>query len=211
MSRKVSKILKEARLAKGFSTASDFARAEGLPIQTYIADENGAREPNRKRMFTYAKALDIDWTSQGFPDFDPLLRDGPNRMPLVNIPVVGACAKGAWKLEPRFTRGDEYEILVPRFPAMGVSGTSSFLGLEIQDSSSPYPQGSIVIYAPYISLRRAMESGDKVIFVRQRGKELEQTAQEVTYRNGKWLVGSAAVTDGMVTGKIVAVWSVMPY
>lgn len=51
--------LRIARLRAGFSTAKDAAEAMGIPVQTYLAHENGSRGINAARAAQYAKRYKV--------------------------------------------------------------------------------------------------------------------------------------------------------
>ena len=52
--------LRKARIAAGYESASDAARAFGWTVSTYLGHENGDRPISKKAGVKYAKALKID-------------------------------------------------------------------------------------------------------------------------------------------------------
>lgn len=57
---KLAARLKTARELAGFETASEAARALGVPVGSYGCHENGARGFKRDRALKYAKAFKVD-------------------------------------------------------------------------------------------------------------------------------------------------------
>ncbi|WP_150523412.1 helix-turn-helix transcriptional regulator [Roseibium sediminis] len=55
------KKLQEARVKEGYETATDAARAMGIPIQTYISHENGDRSPRLHSARRYADFFNVDY------------------------------------------------------------------------------------------------------------------------------------------------------
>ena len=59
--------LEMARKRAGFDTASDAARAMGVPVQTYLAHENGSRAFDVETALKYARKFQvpIGWLAGG--------------------------------------------------------------------------------------------------------------------------------------------------
>lgn len=63
----IAERLADARAGAGFATASDAARALGVPVATYISNENGQRPFGRERAQLYARRFGValDWLLSG--------------------------------------------------------------------------------------------------------------------------------------------------
>lgn len=88
--------LKRAREAAGFETASDAARALGVPGPTYIGHENGARGFTTSSAERYARKfkVSLDWLLTGRDDG----QQPPDAQPVfATIPIVGIVAAGLWQ------------------------------------------------------------------------------------------------------------------
>jgi len=83
----LGKRLAQARRQVGFHSASEAARALGMPVPTYSAHENGSRAPERETAQKYARRfkVSLDWLLNG--------RDAERAVPMV--PLVGYVGAGA--------------------------------------------------------------------------------------------------------------------
>jgi len=73
MKESIAKRLRRARLAAGYETAADAARAFNWNVNTYTSAENGNREPSRAAAERYSKAfrVSLDWLVLGLGQMKP--------------------------------------------------------------------------------------------------------------------------------------------
>lgn len=136
-----SERLKAARIAAGFATTADAARAFGWNYATYSAHENGWRGLTRDNVQRYAKhfRVTVEWLLYGTGD--------SARKPLSLVGKVGAGAE----VTPFDDGGSLDEIEAP--PGVGPNAVAV---LVTGDSMMPrYFEGDILIYEQHVSLREA--------------------------------------------------------
>lgn len=199
-------VLKDARIKLGHRSQSAAARVLGMPLSTYSADENGSREISRERMRRYSETFKINWAEHGYEGFDPIgIMDVPRNF-LVDIPVVGVCAEGNWRVSIMADKAEWFKITVPRIPPMALTGIEGVVGFEIRDSKSPYPKQSIAVCATYTALREAPESGDKVMVIRRKDGFYELTCKTISYENDVWTANGDPILVSDIYAKVLAVW-----
>lgn len=168
--------LKKARIDAGYRTATDAAKALGIPYPTYAAHENGSRQYESDEAIAYARKFKvaIEWLLTGKAGaITPL-----TSKPLASVPIIGIVRAGAWQ---DVEAGDEsvYEV-VPAAPdapadmqyAYRVEGTSLN---KIADA------GDILVCLDCIKSNVDIRDGDLVVVERSRfsGQMIERTAKRI--------------------------------
>jgi len=104
--------LKEARIAAGYSSAADAARAIGVAVPTYVAHENGSRGFPAKRAEIYARRfkVNLEWLLTG--------RKGPAQSSRIEevsslLPIIGLVQAGAWKEQAMLEPADAEQVPIP--------------------------------------------------------------------------------------------------
>jgi len=84
--------LRTARIAKGYTSASEAARAVGVLVSTYTHHENGTRKFRQKSAEKYARAFGVSASHL------LMLADAGSAIshPTVGLPIVSEAAIGVW-------------------------------------------------------------------------------------------------------------------
>jgi len=120
--------LRAARIAAGFTTAAEAARAVGVPEPSYTAHENGSRGFKTERAMIYARrfAVPLEWllTGRGNPpggDRTPKLTEDSETICFKRL--AGSIQAGAWQ-EPM---PEDVEVLqIPTPTARITPGTDQY-------------------------------------------------------------------------------------
>ncbi|MBY6239838.1 XRE family transcriptional regulator [Methylosinus sp. Sm6] len=162
--------LREARLAVGYRTASDAARAMGVGVSTYINHENGnaglARSAKRYSRFF---RVSLDWLLHGKGE---MAHHKPSKY---SIPIHGLVGAGA-AVE---MIGDTTEITPP--DTIEMPGDGEIAGLIVRgDSQWPrWQEGETILYDPRPVLPQSLigryaivqsTDGRRLIKILRRGK-----------------------------------------
>jgi len=172
--------LKELRIAKGFATAADAARAYGWAVTTYQAHENGARGIKRDAAERYAKAFGSSAayvmglsTNTGNSTVAHIVN------PVVNVPVIARASAGAFRYDEGLEEG---AILVPAVPHKSVPAEAQYS--VIVDGPSVnlrIPDGAFAICATYDKYPGGAQHGQLVHVVRERSGLHEHTIKELRF------------------------------
>lgn len=172
--------LKQLRIAKGFSTAADAARAYGWPVTTYQAHENAARGIKKEAAIRYARAFG---SSAGYIlGVSNKIENGTipgNLDAVINIPVLARVSAGAF----RYDDGVEIEgFLVPAVPRRDIAASLQYSVLIDGPSvNKRIPDGAYAICAPFESYPGGAQHGQLVHVVRERSGLHEHTIKELRY------------------------------
>jgi SOS-response transcriptional repressor LexA len=180
MIREPHERLKDLRIAKGFATAADAARAYGWAVTTYQAHENGMRGLRRDAAERYAKAfnssvtyvLGLSENTRG-PDSSQAVNQ------VINVPVVARASAGTFRYDEGLEEGT---ILVPAVPHKSVPAVSQYS--VIVDGPSVnlrIPDGAYAICAYYDKYPGGAQHGQLVHVVRERAGLHEHTIKELRY------------------------------
>lgn len=172
--------LKTLRLARGFSTAADAARAFGWPVTTYQAHENGSRGLKLDAARRYAKAF------KSSPAFILTAAEGgqqPPMKPSVNdvmtVPLVARVSAGSFRADD----GLEIEgIQVPAVPRGDIPSGAQYATLV--DGSSvnlKIPDGAYAICAPLDKYPGGPKHGQLVHVIRERSGLVEHTIKQIQF------------------------------
>lgn len=126
--------LKEAREARGYSSASDAARAFGWAISTYSGHENGSRGIKPKAAASYARALGV---SAGW------LLTGEGKQGFAGVPLVGYVGAGAEVLPVDGGARELDRVAAPP----GCPDDAVALKVKGDSMYPAYRDGDIIIYA----------------------------------------------------------------
>lgn len=104
--------LRRARIARGFGSAAEAARAYGWSVNTYSSNENGNATFSFKKAKEYAAAFWVraEWLYDGQGAMSSRSRQGR--------PIVGKVAAGEGQFEDDFAHGAGFDVLEP-LPAEG--------------------------------------------------------------------------------------------
>ena len=168
--------LKKARKEAGFRTATDAAKALGIPYPTYAAHENGSRQYEADEAVVYARKfkVPIEWLLTGRGgSVTPLAKT-----PLASVPVIGIVRAGAWQ---DINAGDSsvYEV-VPAAPDAPAEWQYAYTveGTSLDKIAQP---GDILVCIDCIKSRVDIKDGDLVVVERSRygGQMVERTAKRI--------------------------------
>lgn len=168
--------LKKARKDAGFRTATDAAKALGIPYPTYAAHENGSRQYEADEAVVYARRfkVPIEWLLTGRGGtVTPLAKS-----PLASVPVIGIVRAGAWQ---DVNAGDNsvFEV-VPAAPDAPAEWQYAFTveGTSLDKIALP---GDILVCIDCIKSRVEIKDGDLVVVERSRfaGQMVERTAKRI--------------------------------
>ncbi len=173
--------LRELRIKKGFSTASDAARAFGWNEHTYKSHENGIRGIKLAQARKYAAAFG---STAGY-----ILAGGAGQSngsdaptsPIVHIPVIARVSAGAFRYDDGI---DEGAIEVPAVPRRDIAASLQY-SLIVDGSSvnRRIPDGAYAICAPFDSFPGGAQHGQLVHVIRERSGLHEHTIKELRYTN----------------------------
>jgi SOS-response transcriptional repressor LexA len=168
--------LKKARKDAGYRTATDAARALGIPYPTYAAHENGSRQYEADEAVVYARKfkVPIEWLLTGKGGVvTPLAKS-----PLASVPIIGIVRAGIWQ---DINAGDNslYEV-VPAAPDAPAEWQYAFTveGTSLDKIAKP---GDILVCLDCIKSRIDIQDGDLVIVEWSRfgGQMVERTAKRI--------------------------------
>lgn len=173
--------LRAARIAAGFSTAADAARAHGWNPTAYRHHENGTAGFQRQ-VEDYARAYKVlpAWllfgtgAGPGTPRTPGTLRGWD--APLYAVPVLGEVAAGVWREARSVEEHDADEFLPISIPGYDAS-TLYALRVSGPSMNMYYPDGRFVIVAPAADV--GIREGDHVVVRRSRAGLVETTIKEV--------------------------------
>ena len=140
--------LKRARLAAGYDTATDAAKAFGWNANTYKSAENGQRSLTRPAAIRYAKAfhVSIDWLLTGRGAMNPTRASGFRHIPIYRWEDIGSHEPLRQQLLLAQPQG---VVPVPETEDISEDG----FALIVEDDSMLDPEGSPLSLMP----------GDKII------------------------------------------------
>ena len=174
--------LRKARLAAGFESAADAARANRWSVAGYRHHENGTAGWKDERAREYARAYRVSaqWLIFGIgtgPDGEVAASTESGRpvAMVAQVPVLGSVEAGIWHEVAPTEAGDATEHLT-----LDVSGfdPAQLFALKVMGPSMNafYPPGRFVIAAsPAVA---GLRSGDHVIVQRSRAGLHETTIKE---------------------------------
>lgn len=132
--------LRQARKARGWETASEFAKHLGIGQSTYSNHENGIRDLKPKLALKYSSALGVDlkWLLTGDGAMSSDVRPANQEVKLV--PVISLVQAG--KLNSADPQSFDTEDYIP-----ALSDSETLVGLEVKGDSMNIeaPPGSIAI------------------------------------------------------------------
>lgn len=176
--------LRKAREAAGFDSASDAARALGVPEPTYIGHENGQRGFTSASAEHYARKfkVSLDWLITGRGDN----LQAPAREEIKNtIPIVGTVAAGMWQ-ETDDSAG-EPQGYIPLMPGLKHPVECYFVLRVHGDSMNKlFPASSLLICLD-IAMSGIQILNEDVVIVEQRRQQegiREVSAKRVHFSNG---------------------------
>lgn len=175
-----SQRLKQARLAAGYSSASDAARALGVSVSTYSAHENGQNGLKLKYAEKYALKFKVSqaWLLTG--EEQPLL-DRKQQIGLV--PVVGKVSAGV-PLDVETVEQEWAEMYnKPTVPSASQYPAEWQYSFEVEGQSlnKIAPPGSILVCLDIVASGYAVKEDDLVIVEHSMfdGQAIERTAKRI--------------------------------
>jgi SOS-response transcriptional repressor LexA len=168
--------LRELRLKKGFSTASDASRAFGWNENTYKSHEGGIRGIRIDAARKYASAFNSTaaYILTG--------SDGVNHQSVqsvVNVPVIARVSAGAFRYDEGVEEG---ALEVPAVPRRDVPAALQYSVIVDGPSvNKRIPDGAYAICAPYDSFPGGAQHGQLVHVVRERAGLHEHTIKELRF------------------------------
>lgn len=168
--------LRQLRLKKGFSTASDAARAFGWNENTYKSHESGIRGIRLDAARKYASAFNST------PAFILTGANGVHQnavQSVVNVPVIARVSAGAFRYDEGVEEG---ALEVPAVPRRDVPAALQYSVIVDGPSvNKRIPDGAYAICAPYDSFPGGAQHGQLVHVVRERAGLHEHTIKELRY------------------------------
>lgn len=176
--------LRQLRIRKGFSTASDAARAFGWNEHTYKSHENGIRGMKLGVVRKYASAFSstVGYILGGNTSSGP-----DNLSTVVRVPVIARVSAGAFRYDDGIEEGT---FDVPAVPRGDVAAAVQYSVIVDGPSvNQRIPDGAYAICAPYDSYPGGAQHGQLVHVVRERAGLLEHTIKELRFTDkGRVLV-----------------------
>lgn len=177
--------LRALRIKKGYSTATDAAKAFGWNEHTYKSHENGVRgiRPDAARKYAAAygsTAAYIMGVGGAAPESKPVTT-------VVNVPVIARVSAGAF----RYDEPLEFEgVLVPAVPRTDLAPSSQYsVIIDGPSVNKRIPDGSFAICVPLDRYPGGAQHGQLVHVVRERAGLFENTIKELRYtRDGMMLM-----------------------
>lgn len=167
--------LRQLRLRKGFSTASDAAKAFGWNEHTYKSHENGIRGVRLDAARKYAVA---------YGSTAAFILTGANGNPqstvnyTVSVPVVARVSAGTF----RYDEGIDEEIIVPAVPRKDIAADLQYSVIVDGPSvNKRIPDGAYAICAPFDKFPGGAQHGQLVHVVRERAGLHEHTIKELRF------------------------------
>lgn len=166
--------LRRLRIAKGFPTAAEAAKAFGWNEHTYKSHENGIRgirlEAARKYALAFASSAAHILTGAN---------GGDAVSSVVGVPVLARASAGAFRYDEGI--GAE-EMQVPAVPRRDIPAAYQYSVLVDGPSvNKRIPDGAFAICAPYDRYPGGAKHGQLVHVVRERAGLHEHTIKEVHY------------------------------
>lgn len=177
MNRTPADRLRQLRIAKGFASAAEAARAYGWNEQTYKSHENGIRGMKQAVVERYAAALG---STAAF--ILGISTDALPRSPITtvaHVPVIGRASAGTF----RFEEADEFEgIMVPAVPKADAPAHIQYsLLIDGPSVNKKIPDQSFAICVPYAAFPGGPKHGQLVHVVRTRSGLIEHTVKELRF------------------------------
>lgn len=176
--------LRKAREAAGYESASDAARAIGIPAPTYIGHENGLRGFNSTsaEQYAYKFKVSLAWllTGRGDDLESPKLEKIKN-----TIPIIGTVAAGMWQeIEDLLEEPKGY---IPLMPGLKHPVECYFV-LRVQgDSMNKMFQESSLLVCLDVAKSGVQILNDDIVIVEQRRQQegiREISAKRAVIKNG---------------------------
>ena len=168
--------LRRLRIAKGYETAADAARAFGWNEHTYKSHENGVRGIKLPAARKYAAAFG---SSAAY-----ILGVGNSSEPqlvnhVVNVPLLARVSASTFRYDDGIEEG---AILVPAVPRKDIPASSQYSVIVDGPSvNKRIPDGAFAICAPYDRYPGGVRHGQLVHVVRERAGLREHTIKEVQF------------------------------
>lgn len=171
--------LRELRVRKGFSTASDAARAFGWNEHTYKSHENGIRGIKLAQARKYATAFG---SSAGY-----ILTGGPSgsngfeptTTPIVQVPIIARVSAGAFRYDDGIEEGTD---VVPAVPRRDIAASLQYsLIVDGPSVNRRIPDGAYAICAPFDAFPGGAQHGQLVHVIRERSGLHEHTIKELRF------------------------------
>lgn len=181
--------LREARIAAGYKTKVDAARAMGVKEPTYIAHESGREGSGRnaKHLELYAKffRVELNWLKTGagpreITDQKINKTSGQNQASHSKIPVLGVARAGHWLEVDALNQIDEpWKITVP------ADSTANRFGVLIRGRSMDrvLGDGDVAVCIEWSTVGREPQNGDILLVERHRAGMIETTVKR--YKDGQ--------------------------
>ena len=183
--------LRQARLAAGYRSAADAARALGVAYPTYASNENGHSGLSAAAAELYARKFkcSLEWLLTGRGDIS-----GSGAVPVQNavvgLPVLGVIQAGHWLETSHMEEHMDGDFLPAardeRFPY----ATQYALRVVGDSMNLDYPDGSYVTCVDFAESGLEIIPGITVHVERQRaaGQLIEITLKRIELRGGKLML-----------------------
>lgn len=165
--------LRKLRIAKGFASATDAARAFGWPENTYKSHENGMRgvKPDVARRYARAFGSSPAYILTGEQQSTPIVST------VEAAPILGIVAAGAWR------GGDDYfedDTFVPKVARGDVSMSRQYaVRVEGESVNRVIQNGAYAICASLDAYPGGAPPGSLVHVIREVDGALEHTIKEL--------------------------------
>ena len=173
--------LRLARIAAGFSSAAEFARAHRLSEETYRSHEGGRRGLTVAAAKQYGRLLGVSqaWLLTGSGEMKVGKPIGVEPADISGIMVRGFVQAGYWREVAELTQDDWYMVPMPsedaRYPGM------ELFGLEVRGTSmnKVFPEGAIIACISLVGKSMKIPDGKYVVVQRTTpGGEVEMTVKQ---------------------------------
>jgi SOS-response transcriptional repressor LexA len=186
--KEASDRLRQLRIKRGFSTATDAAKAFGWNEHTYKSHENGIRGIKTEAARKYATAFGssaayILTGSSGRTNGD----GSPSVNSVSNVPLVAAVSAGTFRYDEGIEDG---AILVPAVPRGDIPAQAQYaVIIDGPSVNKRIPDGAYAICAKYDRYPGGAQHGALVHVVRERSGLHEHTIKELRFsREGMTLM-----------------------
>lgn len=173
--KEASDRLRELRIKKGFSTASDAAKAFGWNENTYKSHESGIRGIRPDAARKYASAFNST------PAYILVGADARASAPngtIVHVPVIARVSAGAF----RYDDGVEEGVQVPAVPRGDISAALQYsVVVDGPSVNKRIPDGAYAICSPFDRFPGGAQHGQLVHVVRERAGLHEHTIKELRF------------------------------
>lgn len=136
----LSERLRQARIAAGYASAADAARAVGVPEPSYTAHENGSRgfKYDRAKLYSRRFGVSLEWLLSGRGDTQSAqpLHEPHTETDIQMRPLVGTVQAGVWQ-EP-FDSGEVDLVQLPIPSDRLVPGAQQFWFEIVGDSVNQF-------------------------------------------------------------------------